>query len=499
MRALVERAQRLGRRIVDLDDDALPGRREDAQDALALAPVGLAQAALDEQHLHAEAGRGGSHPAHDRVDLLRAQVDHRPDVQKHAVPLQPAARLAVRLEAADSRERLDEHALELGQGDRTAVGVAHGGQITHLGQGEEPLVVRVGAAHTVEEVDILDRGQPVEREAREPGQAQSVRHRRVQAAQRLILDEPLRRGPERERGQRRHAAALLRPADGHHHAVHAGGQHHAGERGVQLLGERRAGRGLRRRVDVEVGHRQVAAGHRRRPVRKRVGGTLELGKRHVRRRELTARSLAAVAGEQERMPVQRRLVEPLERADTVEATRDDLAQQAAQLRAGVAHTCGEHRRQRPGARDQRGDPPLAVRRGGIGGQRRDVLVHLGVGMLARVRDHRLVEVAEADVAGEVREHRVAPLARAHEPVERLAEIVAHAPRQLIGELEPPVEDRHHRRPRGRGPLLGEEQPVTGLLQRGRAVQSVDPVVRERPAQERHERRRQVLSLRVERA
>ena len=43
-RALVERLQRLGRRLADLDDDALAHEREEAQHAVAHRAVGLAQA-----------------------------------------------------------------------------------------------------------------------------------------------------------------------------------------------------------------------------------------------------------------------------------------------------------------------------------------------------------------------------------------------------------------------------------------------------------------------
>ena len=54
-RALVERLQRFGRRVADLDDDALADEGEEAQHAVAHHAVGLAQASADEHVLDPEA------------------------------------------------------------------------------------------------------------------------------------------------------------------------------------------------------------------------------------------------------------------------------------------------------------------------------------------------------------------------------------------------------------------------------------------------------------
>ena len=145
-RSLVQRLQRLARRRVDLHHHALPRRGEQAQHAIALGAVGFAQPAADEHHLDAQAGHRRRHADADRADLRQRQVDRRPDVQEDAVPLEPAARLAVGLEAADSLERRHDHPLELGQRGHPPVGVAQRRQVAHLRQREQPLVRRGSCA-----------------------------------------------------------------------------------------------------------------------------------------------------------------------------------------------------------------------------------------------------------------------------------------------------------------------------------------------------------------
>ena len=88
----------------------------------------------------------GGEPPDERPDLLRRQLDRGPDVQQDPVPLRAAARLAVGLEAADALERRHEHALELGQRRHSPVGVAHRREVAHLGEREQPLVLRVRRA-----------------------------------------------------------------------------------------------------------------------------------------------------------------------------------------------------------------------------------------------------------------------------------------------------------------------------------------------------------------
>ena len=79
----------------------------------------------------------------------------------------------------------------------------------------------------------------------------------------------------------------------------------------------------------------------------------------------------------------------------------------------------------------------------IGGQRREVLLHRRVGLLARGLDHRLVEVAVADLAGEVGDDGSRRSVGRDQPVEHRAELVADVADQRLGALEAAVEDRGH--------------------------------------------------------
>ncbi len=197
------------------------------------------------------------------------------------------------------------------------------------------------------------------------------------------------------------------------------------------------------------------------------------------------------------MTVELHLLEAFERADAVVAARKRLDQQAPQRWLRGAHARAEQRGQRPRAGHERRHAVVAVGPRRVGCERRDVGLHLGVNGLAGGRDDRLVEVAEADLAGEVGQHRVATLQRGHQPVERLAEVVADVSGELLGLLEAPVEDRHDRRARRLGPLLRDEEAVARLLERRRAVQALDPVVRERAPELLDERGRQPLRVGVE--
>ena len=122
-------------------------------------------------------------------------------------------------------------------------------------------------------------------------------------------------------------------------------------------------------------------------------------------------------------------------------------------------------------------------RSGSCGERVEVGVRRGVDLGARGGDHRLVEVREAHLAREVGDDRVAALGRRGEPVEHLAEVGPATPGERVG--------RSSRRSRiastaprtAPARCWAEEQAVAGLLQRRRAVEALDAVVAQRPAQQ----------------
>ena len=132
-------------------------------------------------------------------------------------------------------------------------------------------------------------------------------------------------------------------------------------------------------------------------------------------------------------------------------------------------------------------------------ERGDVRLHFGVDVLARGDDDRLVEVVVPHLAREVRDDRVAALQREDEMVERLAEVLARGSGQRGDPVEPALEDRHDRRARRRGALLGEVEAIARLLQCRGAVEVGDPIVSERGAQLSQERFGQPGRLGIERA
>ena len=158
LRALVERLQRLGRRIVDLDDHAAPGRGEEAQHAVALAPSGLAHAAAELGELEPEAGRLAREAADDLARLLRVEVHRRPGVAasrrfhcSRRVGLRSPGSARIASNAWTTIRSSSGHA------DDAAVLVAHRREVAHLGQGDEALVRGFSRADGVEEVDVLRR------------------------------------------------------------------------------------------------------------------------------------------------------------------------------------------------------------------------------------------------------------------------------------------------------------------------------------------------------
>ncbi len=150
---------------------------------LAALAVGDAAAHVDLFEPQSLGERGQA--VHDGVELVRPQVDGRPDVEQNPVPLQPLGGGAAGLEAADAGERLHEHVLELGKLGDPAAGIrggTHGRQVAHLGHGEEALVAGVLQRHAVEEIDPLGRGQAVEMEVLEAPELQAQGQHGVDAA-----------------------------------------------------------------------------------------------------------------------------------------------------------------------------------------------------------------------------------------------------------------------------------------------------------------------------
>ena len=200
--ALVERLQRLVRRVAELDGDAAAGGAEDAQRAVALDAV-LAHARAELDHLEAEPGARAREAADDLARLGRGEVHRRPGVEQQPVPVQALARRPARLDGAHRLERLAHHPLELGQRGDAAGLVADRREVAHLGERDQPLVARVRVRDGAEQVDVLRRGQPLEVELAQPPHVHPLGHHRVHAADGRVLGERRRRRRARRCARRR--------------------------------------------------------------------------------------------------------------------------------------------------------------------------------------------------------------------------------------------------------------------------------------------------------
>ena len=237
-----------------------PVGREEPQDALAHHAVGLAQTALDQQHLEPEAGGQRRQARHQRADLLGVGLHHRPHVQQHAVPHQAAAQRAAGLEAADRLEHLDEHLLELRQRDDPA----RPRRARASGRGPRRARTAARPSGSCGRPRGTGRcppptGSRSSSNSSRPPQLEPVAHHRVQPAQDLVLDQASWPRAEREQVDRRHPAAPAWLGDGDDDPVQR--RRRAGSRRAPRAAAPRAPRAMARDRDA----RRTGRGPQRSP------------------------------------------------------------------------------------------------------------------------------------------------------------------------------------------------------------------------------------------
>ena len=128
----------------------------------------------------------------------------------------------------------------------------------------------------------------------------------------------------------------------------------------------------------------------------------------------------------------------------------------------------------------------------------EVVAGVLVGLLARLPDERLLEQPVADAAAQVAQARVAQLGGDDEPVDHLADLVTLLFGHVAALLEPSLEEGPDDRDVVGSPLLGEEDPVDGLLQPCTGLEVHHAVVADGTGQPDLERVGQLLLLDVER-
>ncbi len=183
----VERGEPLGRRLVDGEGDArarLVG--EPGADRHRVAVV-AGDLALDEHLVDAGAPGHRGDLGLEGGQLVEVGLDGRPDVQPHVVHVEPGTATERAAGPADRLEAVGQGALDVRQRGDPAVVVAHDDELAHLGQGDEPLVVRVVVRDGVEEQHVLGGLEAGELEVAQPPQVEPAAHHRVHPAHRGVL------------------------------------------------------------------------------------------------------------------------------------------------------------------------------------------------------------------------------------------------------------------------------------------------------------------------
>ncbi len=165
-------------------------------------------------------------------------------------------------------------------------------------------------------------------------------------------------------------------------------------------------------------------------------------------------------------------------------------------RRALLEAAGEETDDALGDRDERVDALGAVGLVVGVGQGVELGPHRGHHAGAGLVDGGLVEPAEPGAAGQVADQRLAQLGRDDEPVEHVVRLAGPLAGRCRG-AQPLLQHGGDDADVLGLLLLGEEQPVDGLLELGGAVELGDAVVRQRADQPVLERLRQLLPLDVE--
>ncbi len=189
--------------------------------------------AQDRDAVQPQALGGRRVAGHEGVEVLVREVEDGPDVQDHPVAVEALAGRPARLDAADGAQRLEEHALELGQLDHVPRRAAHRGEVADLGHDEEPLVARVALGHRAEEVHVVHGGQALDVEVPQPLQLQALRHHGVHVPEGGLLRVAPR--GHRAEGEVLHAA---RPGHRDHDPPERARQGGPGQQRARLRGVR---------------------------------------------------------------------------------------------------------------------------------------------------------------------------------------------------------------------------------------------------------------------
>ena len=124
---------------------------------------------------------------HNILQLLGLESERRPRIKENPVPIKALMERAPRLEEPDARQRLRQHAFQMGKLYDPPRLIPHRSQIAHFRTNEEPLILRVVVGDRMEKVDIFHRRQPFNSKVVKPPQAEPFAHHRMESAVELLL------------------------------------------------------------------------------------------------------------------------------------------------------------------------------------------------------------------------------------------------------------------------------------------------------------------------
>ena len=266
--ALVERLQRLGRRVADLDGDAAAGRAEDAQRAVALDAV-LAHAGADLDHLEAEPGARAREAADDLAAPPRGRspssARRRAAAGSRAAARGPAGatgRCASPRSASRTMRSSSGSAVMRPCSSRTGVRSRTSASATSRSSRA------FSRRDRAEQVDVVRRGQPLERRTRAAATRPSAR--RSSGAGRGRSGSSAKRAVAVAQRRCARRGALVRRARTNTTRTTASGELRVREQRVEVAGLRAQG--------VEVGEHRLAVGHRAGVRRERAQRRGQLGR-----------------------------------------------------------------------------------------------------------------------------------------------------------------------------------------------------------------------------
>ena len=105
---------------------------------------------------------------HDVAQFVRLEVQRGPHIEQHAIPVQAFVGFAPGLKMPNGGQRFSKHALQMRQMNDVSLLIAHRRQVADFCAREEPLVFRIVARNSPDQVHIFRGRQALDIEVVQP-------------------------------------------------------------------------------------------------------------------------------------------------------------------------------------------------------------------------------------------------------------------------------------------------------------------------------------------